>query len=146
MELNIDSKVAYWCKTEELAKEFLKECDEQDITWYDDTKATNQTMWSIYYDRTCYDIENYRLTYGRKQGYIDYRYTIIEYKGKEETSYPNNAKSNELSTIKQMQELTADLSTLIATRKRIKSEIVQMGLDEEIKRIKAILCDNIMEV
>ena len=143
MELN---KVVYWCKTEELAKQFLKECDEQNIIWADGTKTIDKTEWAEFYDRTCYDIENNTLYYDEKKFYSDNKYTIIEYKGKEEKSVPNSTKSNELSTIKQMQELTADLSTLIATRKRIKSEIVQMGLDEEIKRIKAILCDNIMEV
>lgn len=146
MELKKDSKIAYWCKTEELAKQFLKECDEQDVIWTDGTKATNQTLWSMHCGMTCYDIKNYHLAYASKQCYIDYGYTIIEYKGKEGKSVPNSTRSYELSTITQIQKLTGDLGTLIATRKRVKSEIVQIGLDEGIKRIKAILCNNIMEV
>ena len=102
MKIDKNSKVAYWCKTEELAKQFLKECDEQNIIWADGTKTIDKTEWAEFYDRTCYDIENNTLYYDEKKFYSDNKYTIIEYKGKEEKSVPNSTKSNELSTIEQI--------------------------------------------
>ena len=55
-------------------------------------------------------------------------------------------KNTNVNTLKQIEQLTADLKVLLSIRPKIKSEITKIGIDNEIKRIKSILIDNIMEV
>lgn len=151
MKIDRTGKVAYWCKTKELAKEFLKECDEQGIVWgLFDTKTTRWTYWEYHRENTCYRIIDDKVYFNEKYFCVDECKAIVEYKGKDNgsviTAEVTTESKIETTTIAQIRELISDLSTLIATRKRIKSEIVRTGIDEEIKRVKAILTDNIMEV
>lgn len=47
-------KFAVHCDTEEKAVEFLKECDENGITWSTGNRVINQTHWNVYKENTCY--------------------------------------------------------------------------------------------
>lgn len=156
MKIDRTGKVAYLCKTEELAKEFLEECDEQNIVWWH-SKDKASSMLNFYYGAsTCYGVDYEGLSYGSNKHFEIKGYNIIEYKGKALNDVVSPALVTKVkdvteskiktTTIAQIRELISDLSTLIATRRRIKSEIVRTGIDEEIKRVKAILVDNIMEV
>lgn len=156
MKIDRTGKVAYLCKTEELAKEFLKECDEQGIVWWNSKKKASDELNYNYGAATCYCVDDEGLAYGSNNFLKMKGYNIIEYKGKALNDVMSPALVTKVkdvteskiktTTIAQIRELISDLSTLIATRKRIKSEIVRTGIDEEIKRVKAILTDNIMEV
>lgn len=156
MKIDRTGKVAYLCKTEELAKEFLEECDEQNIVWWC-SKNKASSMPNFYYGAsTCYSVDDEGLSYGSKKHFEIMGYNIIEYKGKALNDVMSPALVTKVkdvteskiktTTIAQIRELISDLSTLIATRRRIKSEITLQGIDDEIKRIKAILVDNITEV
>ena len=143
------------CKTEELAKEFLKECDEQNIVWWCSKNKASSTPNFDYGASTCYGVDDKGLAYGSKRTLEMQGYNIIEYKGKAlndvvspalVTKVKDVPESEIKTTIAQIRGLISDLSTLITAKNRIKSEAIRMGIDEQIKRIKAILVDNIMEV
>lgn len=150
MKIDRTGKVAYWCKTKELAKEFLKECDEQGIVWWNSKKKASDELNYNYGTQTSYCADEQGLSFASKDYCERGELTVIEYKGKntDEIITAEVATESVVKTtaIKQIRELISDLSTLIATRKRIKSEIVRTGIDEEIKRVKAILVDNIVEI
>jgi hypothetical protein len=54
-------KFAVHCDTEEKAKAFLKECDEQGIKWCTNTKISDQkeTRWDIYKNNTSYGCDSF---------------------------------------------------------------------------------------
>lgn len=156
MKIDRTGKVAYLCKTEELAKEFLKECDEQGIVWWNSKKKASDELNYNYGTQTSYCADERGLAFASNDYYERTGTTVIEYKGKALNDVVSPALVTKVkdvteskiktTTIAQIRELISDLSTLLATRKRIKSEIVRTGIDEEIKRVKAILTDNITEV
>ena len=81
--MKIEAEKIYWCKTIEDARAFLKECDEQGITWTGGTKASDMINYD-YPGETCYhtnDISGGKivLTYGRRAGYSDDCYEIEVY-------------------------------------------------------------------
>ena len=47
-----NKKVAVWCDTEEKAKEFLKECYERKLKWFD---GSLDTCWKTNKENTCYE-------------------------------------------------------------------------------------------
>lgn len=93
--MQIKANIAYWCKTEELAREFLQECRKQKIRWNsgDDLHITN---WEYYKEKTCY-IYNAKFINSTFEGLLvsncDYELgeniEIVEYKG---ANYDNSRK------------------------------------------------------
>lgn len=84
--MKLEENVAYWCKTDTLAKKFLKECDKQGITWFcgsaSNNKAYLNTNFEVYLNETCYIIENKTLQFCSRVYSEEEEYKIIEYNGK----------------------------------------------------------------
>jgi hypothetical protein len=75
-------KFAVHCDTEEKARAFLKECDEQGIRWQGGDKASSKTHYASCGENTCYS--NYgmakdRIGYSRKGYFIDESIKVIDY-------------------------------------------------------------------
>ena len=77
--MKIKKGKAYLCKTEELSKEFLKECEKQGLMWRNNKKPTALNYWRDEERKIYYIIKNDFITYN-----LDFPTTtcdIIEYKG-----------------------------------------------------------------
>ena len=93
--MKIEENVVYWCKTKKLAKEFLRECKKQKITWCDGHKITD-TKWEVFKEDTCYIYNcNIHLAFLEKFSYTNLIYTdlhfghckvlkVVEFKGVEQ--------------------------------------------------------------
>ena len=56
--MKIKANTAYLCRTLEDAEAFLKECDNQNITWCTNLKVTSEINWNTYKSETCYCVES----------------------------------------------------------------------------------------
>jgi hypothetical protein len=75
-------KIAVNCRTEEAAKKFLKECEDEGLEW-GAFNATHHTNWEHYKEETCYTNSMFGLDALGFQRYGFYVYEgieIIEYK------------------------------------------------------------------
>lgn len=108
MKIDNSGNVIYRCTTDELAKQFLQECEEQGILWGDsgEKPTTNYNVWRIYKHRTCFSFENGRLFFGTLTG-MHIRHSVLEYLGKD-------TKSTE--------ELQAEIARLTAENARLKEQ------------------------
>lgn len=77
-------KIAVWCKTEEIAKDFLKECDKRGLKWIDGSTATSDTHYKLYGAKTCYTCQ---ISYCPKGFFEDGDFKIIEWKLQEEYTF-----------------------------------------------------------
>lgn len=109
MKIDNSGNVIYRCTTDELAKQFLQECEEQGILWGDsgEKPTTNYNVWRIYKHRTCFSFENGRLLFGT----IGIIHSVIEYLGKD-------TKSTE--------ELQAEIARLTEENERLTAENVKI--------------------
>lgn len=74
-------EIAVWCKTEEIAKDFLKECDKQGIKWRGGDSTTKYDMnYERYGNKTCFSDEGEGLLFGPKELYREEHFNIIEWK------------------------------------------------------------------
>lgn len=90
-------KIAVWCKTEEIAKNFLEECDKHDIKWNSKRIASSDTYWNYEKYNTCYFYKygcSTGLSWGSKEFAESEHYTIIDWNGA--------MKSNGLSTYREV--------------------------------------------
>lgn len=76
--------IAVWCKTEEIAKDFLKECDKQGLKWIDGSTATSDTHYKPYGAKTCYTCQ---ISYCPKGFFEEGDFKIIEWKLQEEFTF-----------------------------------------------------------
>ncbi|MEG2086126.1 MAG: hypothetical protein RR054_04450 [Clostridia bacterium] len=104
--MKIEEYTAYWCKTKELSKEFLQECEQQGITWFNGDRATKETMYNDCKEETCYIIkEGFALgfiVYCCREYFEIFNYKIVEYKGKQKLSVAvqnNKLKFNDYSEL-----------------------------------------------
>lgn len=76
---------AVWCKTEELAEEFLKEADSFGFEWFVGDKPTEYSNFNTYKYETCYFVGKivFTITYGSLRYAKNNGYEIIEYKPNE---------------------------------------------------------------
>lgn len=75
-------KISVWCKTEEIAKNFLEECYKHDIKWNWREKTSNKTYWDAAKYNTCYFYEleySMSLAWGSKQYAESEHYTIVDW-------------------------------------------------------------------
>ena len=92
--MEIKENVAYWCKTEELAKEFLKECERQQIKWHSGKIATSQTYWEYYNEKTCYYKSRNSLYFAGRIFCQLNGMKIIKYKGEINNDKTRNTGTN----------------------------------------------------
>lgn len=79
MNLKTNEYVAYRCKTKELAKKFLEQCEKQGIYWASGLCATNYTHWDEFEEDTCYSVYGGNIRYNYKKNYKELDFKIIEY-------------------------------------------------------------------
>jgi hypothetical protein len=80
MEKFKQGKVAVNCRTEEAAKKFLQECENEGLRWTFGGIATNSTAWNRYKEKTCFDCCSKQLKYCHDTHYKVLNYEIIKYK------------------------------------------------------------------
>lgn len=72
--------VAVQCKTEELARDFLKQAEEQGYTWPSGSKPTSYTSWDWNGKKTCYECCDFTdLSFGYKKYYKKSGHTIVKW-------------------------------------------------------------------
>lgn len=80
--------VAVWCKTEELAKDFLSECDKKGIEWSDGNSTTRFTHYSVYGGKICYTHHrSFGLCHGSKEYFQNKHTNIIEWESQTEFTF-----------------------------------------------------------
>lgn len=73
---------AVWCKTEELANEFLSKVHEAGYKWIDGVSLLDKSNWEVCEGDTCYYIDKDKESlYGSKSMAEWNGYEIVEYKG-----------------------------------------------------------------
>lgn len=60
-----EGKLGVLCETEEIAKNFLKECNNEDLKWSTGHKASDLTNWNISYIHEVY-------TYNKEKNSLEY--------------------------------------------------------------------------
>lgn len=75
---------AVWCKTEELANEFLALTASFGYKWFSGKKLTDNNYWQQYKENTCYHYSQFfgdtGLTYCDKDYFIDSKIEVVEFK------------------------------------------------------------------
>ena len=72
-------KIVVHCDTEEKAKAFLRECEEEGLEWYSGDKPTHITAWEGFKEKTCYRHNCKALVYDSIDYYTQEGYTIVPY-------------------------------------------------------------------
>lgn len=103
MKIDTSGKVAYLCKTQKLAQQFLQECVEQGINWCSGSRADIDTYWDAHREDTCYNPRDGFLSYADRQYFINNMVYVIEYEGRD---------------VKTMQELESENAELRAQIER----------------------------
>lgn len=78
-----NGKIAVHCDTEEKANSFLKECDENNISWVTGLRATDHNNFDTYNDKICYSCRSNGLTYASREFYRKEGMKIIKWEVKE---------------------------------------------------------------
>ena len=73
MEKQTEEKVAYLCRTLEDAQDLIYQCIQKD---YNVWRTSN---WDVYKDKTCFSIENGKVSYSSIDYYTREEYRIIEF-------------------------------------------------------------------
>lgn len=84
MEIDKTGKTAYWCKTKELAEQFLSECDKQSITWASGRSVKEYTNWEDFKEETCYIAPAMLLRYDSREYMSLTEHIIKEFKTEKE--------------------------------------------------------------
>lgn len=72
-------KIVVHCDTEEKAKAFLRECEEEGLKWYGGDKPTYFATWEDDKEKTCYRHDCKGLVYASIDYYTQKGYTIVPY-------------------------------------------------------------------
>lgn len=72
-----NENVAVWCKTEELAKDFIEECYDRKITWK--YGNVNNTYYEEYNNKMCYGCFDNLIVYCYLKFYRQENYKIIKW-------------------------------------------------------------------
>lgn len=109
--MELKQKSIYWCKTIDDAKSFAEKCDELGWAWSDGKKISEQLMYDMYGENTCYKTNCGIITFGHKDYYTEKGRKIKEFKS-ENTKIGDNAKfyyaQNKLSFCALLYKLSAE--------------------------------------
>ena len=78
LEMFKNGKIALNCETEEIAKELMQWCFDNDLKYYEDQDTDNETHFCGYFDKTCYE---YGIYIKNQLGYCDidwYKFRGVE--------------------------------------------------------------------